>query len=68
LSILNGRRAAVQSERATRSQAPSSTLKNRLALARPAAASVRGSYPFRESCRARRPRDVRTGLKNIISK
>jgi hypothetical protein len=35
-------RAAVQSERATRSEAPSGTSKNRLALARPAAASMRG--------------------------
>jgi hypothetical protein len=62
LSISDRRRAAVQSERATRSQAPSSTSKNRLALARPAAASIRGRYPFRESCRARRPRNVRTRL------
>jgi hypothetical protein len=35
-------RAAVQSETATCSEAPLSTSKNRLALARPAAASVRG--------------------------
>jgi hypothetical protein len=35
-------RAAVQSERATRSEAPLSTTKNRIALARPAATSIRG--------------------------
>jgi hypothetical protein len=44
LSILNTARAAVQSERATRSEAPSSTSKNRLTLARPAAASIRGKH------------------------
>jgi hypothetical protein len=57
-------RAAVQSQRETRSEAPLSTSKNRLALARHAAgqAQGRGRYPFRESCRVRRPHNVRTRL------
>jgi hypothetical protein len=42
LSILNRTRAAVQSDPATRSEARLSTSKNRLALARLAAASIRG--------------------------
>jgi hypothetical protein len=42
LSILNRTRAAVEWERATRSEAPLSTSKNRLALAHPTAASTRG--------------------------
>jgi hypothetical protein len=64
--------AAVQSEPATSSEAPSSTSKNRLALARRAAPSIRGKRRGEAGIHfaslaargllARRPRNVRTWL------